>query len=85
MTKETAIILFEEKQVCSICDAEQEKWYFSIMDITEIHIGTDRPCKYWSDFIAKLKKEGSELPEKIGQLIMQSADLVYYQTDSSAL
>ena len=29
---------------------------------------TDRPRKYWSDLKAKLKKEGSELSEKIGQL-----------------
>jgi hypothetical protein len=32
MTKETAIKLFEKKQVRSIWDDEQEKWYFSIVD-----------------------------------------------------
>lgn len=81
MTKETAIKLFEEKQVRSIWDPEQEKWYISIVDVIEILTGTDRPRKYWSDLKAKLKKEGSELSEKIGQLKMESADGKFYKTD----
>jgi len=81
MTKETAIKLFEEKQVRSIWDDTQEKWYISVVDVIEILTGTDRPRKYWSDLKAKLKKEGSELSEKIGQLKMQSSDGKFYQTD----
>jgi hypothetical protein len=81
MTKETAIKLFEEKQVRSIWDAKEEKWYISVVDVIEILTGTDRPRKYWSDLKAKLKKEGSELSEKIGQLKMQSSDGKFYQTD----
>jgi hypothetical protein len=81
MSKETAIKLFEQKQVRSVWDAEQEKWYFSIVDVIEILTGTDRPRKYWSDLKSKLKKEGSELSEKIGQLKMQSLDGKFYQTD----
>lgn len=41
----------------------------------------DRPRKYWSDLKAKLKKEGSELSEKIGQLKMRSSDGKNYNTD----
>jgi hypothetical protein len=52
----------------------EEKWYFSVIDTIEILTGTDRPRKYWSDLKAKLKKEGSELSDKIGQMKMQSAD-----------
>jgi hypothetical protein len=81
MNKETAIKLFEEKQVRSVWDAEQEKWYISIVDVIEILTGTDRPRKYWSDLKAKLKKEGSELSEKIGQLKMLSSDGKNYLTD----
>jgi hypothetical protein len=81
MTKETAIKLFEEKKVRSVWDAEQEKWYISIVDVIEILTGTDRPRKYWSDLKAKLKKEGSELSEKIGQLKMESSDGKFYKTD----
>ena len=81
MNKETAIKLFEEQQVRSIWDAEHEKWYISIVDVIEILTGTDRPRKYWSDLKAKLKKEGSELSEKIGQLKLQSSDGKFYQSD----
>jgi hypothetical protein len=81
MTKETAIKLFEEKQVRTVWDAEQASWYISVVDVIEILTGTDRPRKYWSDLKAKLKKEGSELSEKIGQLKMKSSDGKFYQTD----
>jgi hypothetical protein len=81
MTKETAIKLFESKQVRSVWDAENEKWFFSIVDVIEALTGTERPRKYWSDLKSKLKKEGSELSEKIGQLKMQSSDGKLYNTD----
>jgi hypothetical protein len=81
MSKETAIKLFEEKQVRTVWDEGQEKWFISIVDVIEILTGTDRPRKYWSDLKGKLKKEGSELSEKIGQLKMQSSDGKFYQTD----
>ncbi len=81
MSKDIAIKLFEDKQVRSIWDAEKEKWYISIVDVIVILTGTDRGRKYWSDLKSKLKKEGSELSEKIGQLKMQSADGKFYLTD----
>lgn len=74
MTKETAIKLFEQKQIRSIWDDEQEKWYFSIVDVVEVLTETDRPRKYWSDLKSKLKKEGSEVSAKIGQLKMLAND-----------
>lgn len=55
MTKETAIKLFEEKQVRTVWDAEQEKWYISIVNVIEILSVPDLPRKYWSDLKAKLK------------------------------
>ena len=73
--------MFESSQVRSIWDSEEEKWFFSVIDIIEVLTGTDRPRKYWSDLKSKLKKEGSELSEKIGQLKMTSADGKNYKTD----
>jgi hypothetical protein len=73
--------LFEQQQLRTVWDTEQEKWYISIVDVIEVLTGTDRPRKYWNDLKTKLKKEGSELSEKIGQLKMQSTDGKYYQTD----
>ena len=66
--------LFEQKKVRSHYDAENEIWYFSVIDVIEILTGTDRPRKYWGDLKKKLLKEGSELSEKIGQLKMEATD-----------
>lgn len=75
------IKIFESKQIRSHWDTEEEKWYFSIVDIIEVLTGTERPRKYWSDLKAKLKKEGSELSEKIGQLKMEADDGKKRETD----
>ena len=68
------IKLFEQQKVRTHWDEKEEKWYFSISDVIAILTGTDRGRKYWNDLKTKLKKEGSELSEKIGQLKMQAAD-----------
>lgn len=81
MEKKNEIKLFEEKKVRTLWDEEQEKWYISVIDVIEVLTGTGRPRKYWSDLKAKLKKEGSQLSEKIGQLKMQSADGKMRMTD----
>jgi hypothetical protein len=81
MTKVNAIQLFENKKVRTIWDDEQEKWIISIIDVIEVLTESDRPRKYWSDLKSKLKKEGSQLSEKIGQLKMQSSDGKFYKTD----
>jgi len=73
--------MFEDKQVRTIWDTDQAKWYVSIIDVIEILTGTDRPRKYWSDLKAKLKKEGSELSENIGQLKMAADDGKMRKTD----
>lgn len=75
------IKLFESKKVRTHWDAEKEQWYFSIVDVIEVLTETDRPRKYWSDLKARLKKEGSELSAKIGQLKMESEDGKMYKTD----
>ncbi|MDP1727447.1 MAG: Bro-N domain-containing protein [Bacteroidota bacterium] len=74
MKKHEAIKLFEDKKVRTVWDDEKEKWYFSVIDIIEILTNSDRPRKYWSDLKTKLKKEGSELSEKIGQLKLAAED-----------
>ena len=70
--------LFENKKNRSNWDAEKEKWCFSVVDIIEALTDTDQPRKYWSDLKSELKKEGSELSAKIGQLKMQSEDGKFY-------
>jgi hypothetical protein len=81
MTKETAIKLFEEKQVRSIWNEEDEKWYFSVIDIIEILTESPNPNNYWKVLKNRLKKEGSELVTNCNQLKLQSRDGKFYKTD----
>ncbi|HUN14545.1 MAG TPA: Bro-N domain-containing protein [Alistipes sp.] len=74
MTQQNTIRIFEERRVRTLWDDVEEKWYFSIIDTIEVLTGTDRPRKYWNDLKKKLKTEGSEVSEKIGQLKMPAAD-----------
>jgi len=74
MPLNTEIKLFEKSKVRSVWDAEQEKWYISIVDVIGVLTESDRPRKYWDDLKRKLKIEGSELSEKIGQLKMVAED-----------
>ena len=81
MEQENAIRIFEQTQVRTHWEPEKELWFISIIDVIEVLTGTDRPRKYWNDLKSKLKKEGSELSEKIGQLKLQSSDGKFYKTD----
>lgn len=74
MTKKDAIQIFENRTVRTVWDDETDNWYFSIIDVIEVLTETDRPRKYWNDLKKKLRVEGSELSEKIGQLKMQAPD-----------
>lgn len=81
MNKETAIKVFEQKKIRSHWDDEQEKWYFSVIDVIEILTDSPRPRKYWNALKTKLKSEGSELSQDLGQLKMMSSDGKNYKTD----
>ena len=82
-TKEV-IKLFEEKQVRTAWDDEQEKWYFSIVDV--VGILTDQPDldharNYWKVLKHRLKKEGFESVTNCNQLKFQASDGKRYKTD----
>ncbi len=78
---ENKIKVFENKNIRTVWNEEEEDWYFSVVDIIEILTGTERPRKYWNDLKKKLTIEGSELSEKIGQLKMAAADGKMRETD----
>lgn len=81
MTKETAVKLFEQKQVRSVWNEEDEKWYFSIVDVVGILSDSPNPNNYWKVLKSRLKKEGSQLVTDCNQLKMLSSDGKYYKTD----
>lgn len=81
MKKQNEIKVFEDKQVRSVWDAEQEKWYISIVDVISVLTESQNPRKYWSVLKTRLKAEGSQLTTNCSQLKMQSADGKFYLTD----
>jgi hypothetical protein len=81
MTKETAIKLFNDRKIRTHWDEEQEKWYFSIVDVVGVLTDSPNPRKYWSVLKTRLKAEESELATNCSQLKMQSSDGKMYLTD----
>ena len=81
MTLHDEIKVFEEKRVRSLWDAEQEKWFFSIVDVIAVLTESPNPRKYWSVLKTRLKAEGSQLATNCSQLKMKSTDGKYYKTD----
>ena len=84
MTTKQSVKLFEEKKVRTIWDDEQEKWFFSIVDV--VGVLTDQPDtehsrNYWKVLKHRLKKEGSELVTNCNQLKMLASDGKMYKTD----
>ena len=75
------IKLFEQKQIRTHWDAENEEWYFSVVDIVEALTESPNARKYWSVLKTRLKKEGSELATNCSQLKMPAKDGKYYKTD----
>ncbi len=75
------IKLFEDKKVRTSWNEIEEQWYFSIVDVIEVLTESPRPRKYWNALKTKLKNEGSELSQNIGQLKMLSEDGKFYKTD----
>ena len=74
MTKQQAIQLFEQKQVRTIWDDEQEKWYFSIVDVVSVLTNSADGRKYWNKLKQRLKEEGNETVTNCHQLKMRAAD-----------
>ena len=74
--------LFENKKIRYVWNAEEEDWYFSVVDIVEVLTESQNPRRYWSDLKIKLDKEGSQLYDNIVQLKMLSSDGKMYKTDT---
>ncbi len=82
---QTKLKLFNEKSVRTVWNADEEEWYFSVVDVCNVL--TDAPDyttarKYWNKLKQRLSAEGSELVTICHQLKMQSSDGKYYKTDA---
>ena len=81
MERQNEIKVFEDKKVRTLWDPDQEKWYFSIVDVIAVLTGSPNSRKYWSVLKTRLKAEGSQLTTNCSQLKMPSVDGKFYLTD----
>ena len=81
MTQKYAIQLFEEKKVRVSWDTEEEKYYFSIVDVVQALTDSVDGRKYWNKLKQRLKEEGNETVTNCHQLKMLAADGKMRMTD----
>lgn len=75
--------IFENKQIRTLWNADEEDWYFSVVDVCNVlaDSASKDPGAYWRKLKQRLKKEGSEVVTDCHGLKIQSADGKYYKTD----
>jgi len=72
-----AIKIFEEKKVRTVWDDEQEKWFFSIVDVVAVLTDSkndQNARKYWNKLKQRLKEEENETVTNCHQLKMMASD-----------
>jgi DNA-damage-inducible protein D len=71
----SSIKLFESKKVRSHYDAEEEIWYFSIIDVVEILTDSPNPRDYWFKMKIRVKTDdGLELSTICRQLKLKASE-----------
>jgi hypothetical protein len=77
MTKKQQIQIFENKKVRTAWDDQEEKWYFSIVDVCGVLTESKdylTARKYWNKLKQRLKEEGNETVTNCHQLKMKAWD-----------
>jgi hypothetical protein len=74
MNKKESIQVFEDRQVRTIWDKEQEKWYVSIVDVVSVLTDSVDANAYWRKLKQRLKAEGNETVTNCHGLKMKAAD-----------
>ena len=74
MTKREVAKLFEERKIRTVWDDEEEKRYFSIVDVVGVLTDSENPQTYWRVLKTRLKKEGNETVTNCNALKLRAAD-----------
>ena len=77
MTKRESLQLFEERKVRTAWDSNEEKWYFSIIDVVAVLTDSadyQTARNYWKVLKNRLTAEGNETVTKCNQFKMRGAD-----------
>lgn len=77
------IKIFESKQVRTLWNADEEEWYFSVVDVCAIlaDSASKDPGAYWRKLKQRLKDEGSEVVTNCHGLKMRASDGKMRETD----
>ena len=81
MTKKQQIQLFEDKKVRVVWDDQEEKWYFSLVDVCGVLTDSANPQTYWRVLKNRLIKEGNQTVTNCNALKMTAADGRMRMTD----
>ena len=81
MEQNFAIQLFEDRKVRVVRDAEQEKYFFSIVDIIQVLTESENPQTYWRVLKKRLRDEGNESVTNCNALKIPAADGKKRMTD----
>lgn len=81
MVKKQQIQIFNDRNIRTVWDNDQEKWYFSIVDVVAVLTDSDNPQTYWRVLKNRLRKEGNETVTNCNALKMQAADGKMRMTD----
>ncbi len=74
MIKKNSIKLFGNDRIRAVWDEDQEKWYFSIVDVVAVLTDSINPTAYWRKLKQRLKFEGNETVTNCHGLKMPAAD-----------
>lgn len=74
MVNKNSIKLFGNDKIRAIWDDEQEKWYFSVVDVVAVLTNSPNPQTYWRVLKKRLKDEGNETVTNCNGLKMRAAD-----------
>lgn len=83
MAQSTSIKLFEDKNIRTLWDENQEQWYFSVVDVIAVLTDSTNPRHYWNVLKGRLKEEGNQSVTNCDQLKFQAADGKYYLQDAA--
>ena len=81
MTKKETLQLFEEHKVRTAWDSEQEKWYFSIVDVVAVLTESSNPQTYWRVLKNRLVAEGNQTVTNCNAFKMRAVDGKMRKTD----
>ncbi len=85
MSQETQIQLFGNAKIRVVWDDEQEKYFFSVVDIIAVLTESTDARTYWKVLKHRLIKEGFESVTNCNQLKLPAADGKSYKTDVADL